>query len=126
VIECDDAVFWAWYSPALANTWSYECWTWLVVTLIAGAVAVPFDFLSLGSGRRSGRAGRRKQWGAVGAVGSARIQHCPFRAGVCPALRPNLRTPCEAFETSCCKPAAARFLRRLDRPPLLADPAGLY
>jgi hypothetical protein len=71
--------------------------TWLVITLVAGAIAVPFDFL----GHLLGGPGGPELLGlTVGAVGSAigRIITAPFSAGVVALLYTDRRIRGEAFD----------------------------
>ena len=71
--------------------------TWLVVTLIAGAIAVPFEFV----GNLIGGPGVPVLLGlTVGAVGSAigRIITAPFSAGVAVLLYADRRIRSEAFD----------------------------
>lgn len=70
--------------------------TWLVVTLISGAVAVPFEFL----GTLLGGGGPVLLGLTVGAVGSAigRIITAPFSAGVLVLLYADRRIRSEAFD----------------------------
>jgi hypothetical protein len=70
--------------------------TWLVVTLIAGAVAVPFDFL----GQLAGGSGPQLAAATVGAVGAVigRIITAPFSAGVVVLLYTDRRIRGEAFD----------------------------
>lgn len=70
--------------------------TWLVVTLIAGAIAVPFEFLGhVVSG--SGPVLAAATVGAVGAV-IGRIITAPFSAGVVVLLYTDRRIRSEAFD----------------------------
>jgi hypothetical protein len=68
--------------------------TWLVVTFIAGAIAVPFDFLGLLTG------GPVLVAASVAAVGAAigRIVTAPFSAGVVVLLYTDRRIRSEAFD----------------------------
>jgi hypothetical protein len=68
--------------------------TWLVVTFIAGAIAVPFDFLGLFAG------GPVLVAATVAAVGAAigRIVTAPFSAGVVVLLYTDRRIRSEAFD----------------------------
>jgi hypothetical protein len=68
--------------------------TWLVVTFIAGAIAVPFDFLGLLTG------GPVLVAATVAAVGAAtgRIVTAPFSAGVVVLLYTDRRIRSEAFD----------------------------
>jgi hypothetical protein len=70
--------------------------TWLVVTLIAGAIAVPFDFL----GHLVGGSGPELAAATVGAVGAVigRIITAPFSAGVVVLLYTDRRIRGEAFD----------------------------
>jgi hypothetical protein len=70
--------------------------TWLVVTLIAGAIAVPFDFL----GHLAGGSGPVLIAATVGAVGAVigRIITTPFSAGVVVLLYTDRRIRSEAFD----------------------------
>ena len=70
--------------------------TWLVVTLISGAVAVPFEFL----GTLLGGGGPVLLGLTVGAVGSVigRIITAPFSAGVLVLLYADRRIRSEAFD----------------------------
>jgi hypothetical protein len=70
--------------------------TWLVVTLIAGAIAVPFDFL----GQLAGGSGPELVAATVGAVGAVigRIITTPFSAGVVVLLYTDRRIRSEAFD----------------------------
>jgi hypothetical protein len=70
--------------------------TWLVVTLIAGAIAVPFDFL----GQLVGGSGPVLAAATVGAVGAVigRIITAPFSAGVVVLLYTDRRIRGEAFD----------------------------
>jgi hypothetical protein len=70
--------------------------TWLVVTLIAGAIAVPFDFL----GHLVGGSGPELAAATVGAVGAVigRIITAPFGAGVVTLLYTDRRIRGEAFD----------------------------
>jgi uncharacterized membrane protein YeaQ/YmgE (transglycosylase-associated protein family) len=70
--------------------------TWLVVTLIAGAIAVPFDFL----GHLVGGSGPELAAATVGAVGAVigRIITAPFGAGVVILLYTDRRIRGEAFD----------------------------
>jgi hypothetical protein len=70
--------------------------TWLVVTLIAGAIAVPFDFL----GHLVGGSGPVLAAATVGAVGAVigRIITAPFSAGVVVLLYTDRRIRGEAFD----------------------------
>ena len=70
--------------------------TWLVVTLIAGAIAVPFDF----AGQLAGGSGPVLLAATVGAVGAAigRIVTDPFGAGVVVLLYTDRRIRSEAFD----------------------------
>lgn len=67
---------------------------WLVVTLVTGAIGVPFDFL--------GHAAGASPWTAatIGALGAAigRIVTIPFSAGVVILLYADRRIRCEAFD----------------------------
>ncbi len=78
------------------RVFSIRMLTWLVVTLIAGAVAVPFDFL----GNLLGGGGPALLALTVGAVGSAvgRIITAPFSAGVIVLLYADRRIRSEAFD----------------------------
>lgn len=70
--------------------------TWLVVTLIAGAIAAPFDFL----GHLAGGSGTELVAATVGAVGAVigRIITAPFGAGVVVLLYTDRRIRAEAFD----------------------------
>jgi hypothetical protein len=70
--------------------------TWLVVTLIAGAIAVPFDLL----GHLVGGSGPELLAATVGAVGAVigRIITAPFAAGVVVLLYTDRRIRGEAFD----------------------------
>ena len=70
--------------------------TWLVVTLIAAAIAVPFDFL----GQLVGGSGPVLAAATVGAVGAVigRIITAPFSAGVVVLLYTDRRIRGEAFD----------------------------
>ncbi|WIM86440.1 hypothetical protein PT015_16205 [Candidatus Mycobacterium wuenschmannii] len=70
--------------------------TWLVVSLIAGAIAVPFNFL----GQLAGGSGPLLVAATVGAVGAAigRIVTTPFDAGVVVLLYTDRRIRSEAFD----------------------------
>ena len=78
------------------RVFSIRMLTWLVVTLIAGAVAAPFDFL----GNLLGGGGPALLALTVGAVGSAvgRIITAPFSAGVIVLLYADRRIRSEAFD----------------------------
>jgi hypothetical protein len=71
--------------------------TWLVVVLIAGAIAAPFDFVG---GLLVGPGGSVLIGATVGAVGSAigRIITAPFSAGVVVLLYTDRRIRAEAFD----------------------------
>jgi hypothetical protein len=71
--------------------------TWLVVVLIAGAIAAPFDFVG---GLLVGPGGSVLIGATVGAVGSAigRIITAPFSAGVVVLLYIDRRIRAEAFD----------------------------
>ena len=70
--------------------------TWLVVTLIAGAIAVPFEFF----GQLAGGSGPPLAAATVGAVGAVigRIITAPFSAGVVVLLYTDRRIRGEAFD----------------------------
>jgi hypothetical protein len=70
--------------------------TWLVVTLVAGAIAVPFDLL----GHLAGGSGPQLVAATVGAVGAVigRIITAPFAAGVVVLLYTDRRIRGEAFD----------------------------
>jgi hypothetical protein len=70
--------------------------TWVVVTLIAGAIAVPFNFL----GHLVGGSGPELAAATVGAVGAVigRIITTPFGAGVVVLLYTDRRIRGEAFD----------------------------
>jgi hypothetical protein len=70
--------------------------TWLVVSLVAGAIAVPFDFL----GHLAGGSGPPLIAATVGAIGAAvgRIITAPFSAGVVVLLYTDRRIRAEAFD----------------------------
>ncbi len=70
--------------------------TWLVVTLIAGAITVPFQFL----GHLIGGSGPELAAATVGAVGAVigRIITAPFSAGVVVLLYTDRRIRGEAFD----------------------------
>ena len=94
--------------------------TWLVVAVIAGAIAAPFNFL----GHLAG--GPAIAAATVGAVGAAigRIITAPFSAGVVVLLYTDRRIRSEAFDLVL-QPVPPRPGRgRVDRQPL-ADAAGL-
>ncbi len=97
--------------------------TWLVVMLIAGAIAVPFDFL----GHLVGGSGPVLAAATVGAVGAAigRIITAPFSAGVVVLLYTDRRIRCEAFDlvlqTGAARGPAATAIDRLP----VADAAGV-
>ena len=78
------------------RVFSIRMLTWLVVTLIAGAVAVPFELL----GNVLGGGGPALLGLTVGAVGSAigRIITAPFSAGVIVLLYADRRIRSEAFD----------------------------
>jgi hypothetical protein len=71
--------------------------TWLVVALIAGAVAAPFDFVGH---LLMGPSGSALMGATVGAVGAAigRIITAPFSAGVVVLLYTDRRIRAEAFD----------------------------
>jgi hypothetical protein len=71
--------------------------TWLVVVLVAGAVAVPFDFIGH---LLIGPSGSTLIGATVGAVGAAigRIITAPFSAGVVVLLYTDRRIRAEAFD----------------------------
>ncbi|WP_343709402.1 hypothetical protein [Mycobacterium sp.] len=79
--------------------------TWLVVTLIAGAIAVPFEFL----GQLAGGSGSVLAAATVGSVGAVigRIITTPFDAGVVVLLYTDRRIRSEAFDLvlQSCAPA---------------------
>ena len=98
--------------------------TWVVVVLIAGAVAAPFNFLGHLLG---GPSGPELIGATVGAVGSAigRIITAPFSAGVVVLLYTDRRIRAEAFDLVLQTGAAAGpHADRIHRLPL-ADAAGV-
>ena len=87
--------------------------TWLVVALIAGAIAAPFEFL----GHLTGGPNAQFAAATVGAVGAAigRIITAPFSAGVDVLLYTDRRIR-SRHSIWCCNPVPHEVPRRSGRP----------